>query len=84
MALGSLKDQRVIPLLIKILKRKGFFRRLPSELEREAASALAEIGGKEAFHFFLQALLRRDFSDPDSLWEALGSWEKKLGLLDGN
>ena len=83
-ALGNLKDQRVIPLLIKILKRKGFFRRLPSELEREAASALAEIGGKEAFHFFLQALLRRDFSDPDSLWEALGSWEKKLGLLDGN
>ena len=72
------------PLLIKILKRKSFFRRLPSELEREAAAALAEIGGKEAFNFFLQVLQRRDFSDPGLLWEALGNWEKKIGLLNGN
>lgn len=83
-ALGNLKDQRVGPLLIKILKRKSIFRRLPSELEREAASALAEIGGKEAFNFFLQVLRRRDFSDPGLLWEALGNWEKKIGLFNGN
>ncbi|MDD5225218.1 MAG: HEAT repeat domain-containing protein [bacterium] len=83
-ALGNLKDPRVGPLLIKILKRRGFFRRLPAELEREAASALAEIGGKEAFNFFLHVLRHRDFSDPGLLWDALGNWEKKIGLLNGN
>ena len=83
-ALGNLKDRKAVPLLIKILAQQGFFRRLPSELEKQAAATLAEIGGEEALRFLVQALPRRDFSDPDSLWEALGSWEKNIGLLDGN
>lgn len=83
-ALGNLGDRKAIPLLIKVLSRRGFSRRLPSELQKEAASALAGIGGKDAFHFLLQALEKRAFADPDAFWEALGGWEEKIGLLDGN
>lgn len=83
-ALGNLGDRKAIPLLIKVLSRRGFSRRLPSELQKEAASTLAGIGGKDAFHFLLQALEKRAFADPDAFWEALGGWEEKIGLLDGN
>jgi HEAT repeat protein len=82
-ALGILGDQRVVPLLVRILKKQNWFHRLPSELEMQAAVSLAEIGGNQALAFLIQALQTRSLSKTGSIWEALGRLEEKIGLVSG-